>query len=129
MDRGTGLSDLWDTILHIYLASIGYAMLGTALAVVLRSPALALAVGVAYVLPVEAITVRFWHRGDRWLTGQAPELVGARRIEQRQLHARRRRSHRVSGSCRRGHACRLRTPRRLDAESRCGVCDRTGIWT
>ncbi len=67
---GTGLSDLWHTILHIYLASIGYGVLGTALAVVLRSPALAVAIGVAYVLPVEAIIGRLWDSGNRWLPGQ-----------------------------------------------------------
>ena len=67
---GTGLGDLWHTILHIYLASIDSGVLGTALAVVLRSPALTVAVGVAYVLPVEAIIVRLWDSGDRWLPGQ-----------------------------------------------------------
>jgi hypothetical protein len=33
--------------------------------VVLRSPALAVAMGVVYVLPVEAIIVRLWDSGDR----------------------------------------------------------------
>ncbi len=65
-----GLTDLWHTILHIYLASIGYGVLGTALAVVLRSPALAVAVGVAYAIPVEAIIVRLWDNSDRWRPGQ-----------------------------------------------------------
>jgi hypothetical protein len=51
----TGLGDLGRTILHIYLASMGYGVLGTALAIILRSPALAVAVGVAYALPGEAI--------------------------------------------------------------------------
>jgi ABC-type transport system involved in multi-copper enzyme maturation permease subunit len=66
----TGLGDLGQTILHIYLASIGYGVLGTALAVILRSPALAVAVGVAYALPGEAIINRLWSGGDRWLPGQ-----------------------------------------------------------
>lgn len=66
----TGLTDLGQTILHIYLASIGYAILGTALAMLLRSPALAVATGVAYALPGEAIINRIWDSGDRWLPGQ-----------------------------------------------------------
>lgn len=65
-----GLNDLGQTILHIFLASIGYGILGTALAIVLRSPALAVAIGVAYTLPGEAIINRLWNSGDRWLPGQ-----------------------------------------------------------
>lgn len=67
---GTGLTDLGQTILHIYLASIGYGILGTALAILLRSPALAVAIGVAYALPGEAIINRLWNSGDKWLPGQ-----------------------------------------------------------
>lgn len=67
---GTGLTDLGQTVLHIYLASIGYGILGTALAILLRSPALAVAVGVAYALPGEAIINRLWNGGDKWLPGQ-----------------------------------------------------------
>jgi len=66
----TGLGDLGQTILHIYLASIGYGILGTALAILLRSPALAVAAGVAYALPGEAIINRLWNSGERWLPGQ-----------------------------------------------------------
>jgi ABC-2 type transport system permease protein len=67
----TGLSDLWHSILHVYLACVGYGILGTALAVVLRSPGVAIALGVAWVLPIEAIiTNAIWSNGDRWLPGQ-----------------------------------------------------------
>jgi ABC-type transport system involved in multi-copper enzyme maturation permease subunit len=69
-----GLGDLEQTILHLYLASIGYGVLGTALAIVLRSPAVAVAVGVAYVLPGEAIINGLWDNGGQWLPGQ---LLGA----------------------------------------------------
>ena len=65
-----GLDDLGQTVLHIYLASIGYGILGTALAIALRSPALAVAVAVAYALPGEAIINRLWTSADRWLPGQ-----------------------------------------------------------
>ncbi len=65
-----GLSDFGQSILHVYLACIGYGVLGTALAIVLRSPAVAIALGVAYVLPGEAIINALWTNGDRWLPGQ-----------------------------------------------------------
>jgi ABC-type transport system involved in multi-copper enzyme maturation permease subunit len=66
----TGLNHLGQTILHVYLASIGYGILGTALAILLRSPALAVAIGVAYALPGEAVINRLWDSGDHWLPGQ-----------------------------------------------------------
>ncbi|HYB31291.1 MAG TPA: ABC transporter permease subunit [Solirubrobacteraceae bacterium] len=67
----TGLNDLWHSILHVYLACVGYGILGTALAVLLRSPGVAIALGVAWVLPIEAIiTGAIWSNGDRWLPGQ-----------------------------------------------------------
>lgn len=66
----TGLTDFGQSILHVYLACIGYGVLGTALAIVLRSPAVAIALGVAYVLPGEAIINALWSNGDRWLPGQ-----------------------------------------------------------
>jgi ABC-type transport system involved in multi-copper enzyme maturation permease subunit len=65
-----GLSDLAQSILHVYLASFGYGVLGTALAIILRSPALAIALGVAYALPGEAIINTLWDNGDRWLPAQ-----------------------------------------------------------
>jgi ABC-2 type transport system permease protein len=66
----TGLDDLVQSILHVWLSCLGYGVLGTALAIVLRSPALAIAIGVAYVLPGEAIIDALWDNGDRWLPGQ-----------------------------------------------------------
>jgi ABC-type transport system involved in multi-copper enzyme maturation permease subunit len=65
-----GLTDLGQSILHLYLASLGYGVLGTALAVLLRSPAVAIALGVAYALPGDAIISRLWDNGDQWLPGQ-----------------------------------------------------------
>jgi uncharacterized membrane protein len=66
----TGIDDLGQTILHVYLASLGYGILGAALAVLPRSPALAVAIGVAYALPGEAVITRLWDRGGYWLPGQ-----------------------------------------------------------
>jgi ABC-type transport system involved in multi-copper enzyme maturation permease subunit len=66
----TGLNDLGQSLLHVYLACLGYGILGTALAVILRSPGVAIALGVAWVIPAEAIITAIWSNGDRWLPGQ-----------------------------------------------------------
>lgn len=66
----TGLNDLFQSVVHVFLACVGYGVLGTSLAIVLRSPAVAIALGVAYVLPGEAIINALWSNGDRWLPGQ-----------------------------------------------------------
>jgi len=72
---GTGLGDTFQAILHVYLAAIGYGVLGTALAVILRSPAVAITIGVAYSLPGDAIINALWSNGDRWLPGQLLSAV------------------------------------------------------
>ena len=70
-----GVNDMLAAALHVYLACVGYGVLGTALGVLLRSPGVAIALGVAFVLPVEAIVVGvIWSAGDRWLPGH---LLGA----------------------------------------------------
>jgi ABC-2 type transport system permease protein len=67
----TGVSDFFAAFFHVYLACVGYGLFGTALAVIFRSPAVAIALGVAWVLPIEAIIVGvIWSNGDRWLPGQ-----------------------------------------------------------
>ncbi len=70
-----GVSDTLHAVLQIYLAALGYGVLGTALAVMLRSPAIAITVGVAYILPGEAIIAAIWDNGDRWLPGQLLSAV------------------------------------------------------
>jgi ABC-2 type transport system permease protein len=66
----TGISDLGQSVLHLYMASVCYGVLGTALAVLLRSPALAITLGVVYALPGDAIISRLWDGGNQWLPGQ-----------------------------------------------------------
>jgi ABC-2 type transport system permease protein len=70
-----GVSDTLHAVLRIYLAALGYGVLGTALAVIFRSPAIAITVGVAYSLPGEAIINAIWDNGDRWLPGQLLSAV------------------------------------------------------
>jgi ABC-2 type transport system permease protein len=67
----TGVNDLLQATLHVFLASVGYGLLGAAVGVLLRSPGVAIGAAVAYVIPVEAIIVgAIWSNGDRWLPGQ-----------------------------------------------------------
>ncbi len=70
-----GLKDTSQALFHIYIAALGYGVLGTALAVILRSPAVAITIGVAYALPGEAIINALWDNGDRWLPGQLLSAV------------------------------------------------------
>ena len=66
-----GVGDLVQATFHVFIASVGYGIIGTALGVWLRSPGVSIALGVAYVLPVEAIIVGvIWSNGDHWLPGQ-----------------------------------------------------------
>jgi ABC-2 type transport system ATP-binding protein len=65
-----GVSAVWSAMWHLTLAALGFGTLGAALAVVLRSPVAALAVGVAWILPAESILAAAWADGKYWLPGQ-----------------------------------------------------------
>jgi hypothetical protein len=49
---------------------IGWGLLGAVLALLLRSPAAALGVGLAYALPFELVVTSAWTAGQPWLPGQ-----------------------------------------------------------
>jgi ABC-2 type transport system permease protein len=70
----TGLQALASGAGDLALATLGWGLLGAVLGIVLRSPAPAVGVGVAYALPLEAILTAAWSQGARWLPGQ---LLGA----------------------------------------------------
>jgi ABC-2 type transport system permease protein len=55
---------------NLLLATLGWGLLGTVLALVLRSPAAAVGVGLAYALPGELLVTAAWSDGARWLPGQ-----------------------------------------------------------
>jgi len=65
-----GVAAVWSAMWHLTLAALGFGTLGAALAVVLRSPVAALAVGVAWILPAESILAAAWASGKYWLPGQ-----------------------------------------------------------
>ena len=72
----TGINALLQATLHVFLASVGYGMLGAALGVLLRSPGVAIGAAVAYVVAIEGIVVgAIWSNGDRWLPGQLLSAV------------------------------------------------------
>jgi ABC-2 type transport system permease protein len=71
----TGRQALASAAGDLVLATLGWGLLGVALGIVLRSPAPAVGVGVAYALPVEAILTAAWSHGARWLPGQLLEAL------------------------------------------------------
>jgi ABC-2 type transport system permease protein len=66
----TGLQALATGGGDLLLATLGWGLLGAALGLILRSPALAIGVGMAYALPLETILTAAWSTGARWLPGQ-----------------------------------------------------------
>jgi len=66
----TGVRSLLATAGNLVLATLGWGALGAALALVLRSTAAAIAIGLAYVLVAENLLAAVWSGGDQWLPGQ-----------------------------------------------------------
>lgn len=62
-----GFAALAAGIGNLILAGLGWGLLGTLLAVLFRSPAVAVAAGAAYALPGEALLVSAWDDGALWL--------------------------------------------------------------
>jgi len=55
---------------NLLLATLGWGLIGALLALLLRSPAAAVGVGLAYALPFELLVTSAWDSGVRWLPGQ-----------------------------------------------------------
>ena len=55
---------------NLLLATLGWGLLGALLALVLRAPAAAVGVGLAWALPGELLVTAAWSDGARWLPGQ-----------------------------------------------------------
>jgi hypothetical protein len=67
----TGLTDMGQAVLHAVLAAAIYGLFGAALGVLLRSPGLSIGIGIAWVIPIEAIIVgAIWSNGSNWLPGR-----------------------------------------------------------
>lgn len=70
-----GLAELGKGIANVTLGSLGYAVLGAFTAVLFRSPAAAIAVGVAYALPVEMLVARIYDPAASWLPIHLMDVV------------------------------------------------------
>jgi len=65
-----GMRELGKGIVNNLFNAWGYGVLGALMAIVFRSPAAAISVGLAYVLPVEIIVTGIWEPAGHWLPGQ-----------------------------------------------------------
>jgi ABC-2 type transport system permease protein len=72
----TGLGDLTRALGELLLSVIGFATLGLAAGLFLRSSVFAVIVGFAYLLPVEMLIERIFPATKRWLPGQLLAYVG-----------------------------------------------------
>jgi hypothetical protein len=71
------LGDIGRAVGNLALASVGYATLGAVLGLVLRSSVAAVGIGLAYLLPAEAILSNAWDASSHWLPGQLLSAVAA----------------------------------------------------
>ena len=70
-----GLSSAAGATLNIMLSSLGWAALGTLVAIVVRVPSIAVGIILAYALPVENLLISYWEDSGRWLPGQLIKAV------------------------------------------------------
>lgn len=67
---GSGIGDTAVAVVELVAATLGWGVLGAALAVVFRSPVIAVVVGVVYALPLESILGTISANINRWLPGK-----------------------------------------------------------
>jgi ABC-2 type transport system permease protein len=65
-----GWTALAASLTNLLVATLGWGLLGALLGLVLRAPAAAVGVGLAYALPGELLLTTAWSDGARWLPGQ-----------------------------------------------------------
>ncbi|ABD10553.1 ABC transporter permease [Frankia sp. CcI156] len=70
-----GLAELSKSFVNLCAGSLGYAALGALAAIVFRAPAAAIAVAVAYALPVEMLVTRIYGPARAWLPVQLMEAI------------------------------------------------------
>jgi ABC-2 type transport system permease protein len=72
-----GISDLSRALGDLLLATVGFTTLGLFVGLLFRSSVVAVIVGFAYLLPVEAVVVRIAPHAATWLPGQLLQAVAA----------------------------------------------------
>jgi ABC-2 type transport system permease protein len=65
-----GLAALAGTVFNVTISALGFAAVGLALAVALRSPVASVGAGLAYIIAIEGIVTQAAGRVGRWLPGQ-----------------------------------------------------------
>jgi ABC-2 type transport system permease protein len=72
---GAGIGDLARALLDLELALIGFASLGFAVGLLLRSSVFAVIIGFAWLLPIEAVISRIVPNAEQWLPGSSLQIV------------------------------------------------------
>jgi ABC-2 type transport system permease protein len=73
---GTGIGDLTSALGDLVLATIGYATLGLAVGLFLRSAVFAVIAGFAWLIAIESIITRIVGSANAWLPGALLEAIG-----------------------------------------------------
>jgi ABC-type transport system involved in multi-copper enzyme maturation permease subunit len=82
----TGLAAVAGAWANTLLAAAGFAMLGTVLAIVLRSPTAAIGAGLAWLLPAETLIGSAWQGARQLLPGQLLQGLAAGGVEGVEYH-------------------------------------------
>ena len=72
----TGISDLTRALADLMLATVGYATLGLAIGLFLRSSVFAVVAGLAWILAIESVITRIFSGATGWLPGTLLEIIG-----------------------------------------------------
>jgi hypothetical protein len=71
---------MFQAVLHAFLAATIYGLFGASLGVLLRSPGLSIGIGIAWVIPIEAIIVgAIWSNGPVNCSTRSPTVATATR--------------------------------------------------
>jgi ABC-2 type transport system permease protein len=71
-----GITDLSRALGELALTTAGFATLGMAVGLLVRSSVVAVIIGLAYLLPMEQILIRIFPHAQRWLPGATLSAVG-----------------------------------------------------
>ena len=76
-DRAGGVAAVATSWLEVGLAVVGFGLIGIVVAIALRSPALAVGAGLAWLLPAESVLTGIWHPLARFLPGQLLQALAS----------------------------------------------------
>jgi ABC-2 type transport system permease protein len=74
---GSGIGAALGAVAELVVATLGWGVLGAILAIVFRSPVVAVVVGVVYALPLESIVGAIGNSVSRWLPGKLLAALAA----------------------------------------------------